>query len=588
MDQRQIEPRWFYAKDAPKRDTTPYKKQDRLVKTPTIWEPFSDEDSERIEAKSHEGNVPVLEDYLYEVNVQKLEVGPIYWDGPFYEVRRGIWFEFTGPSGSPWVPCDENLTKQLEDGYRKFMPLDKQSPGNQVTKSMSSSLDTISSSTPAIDKRWALFGRFINNSVVYTDHCTAYLQSDHIGGQISRLVSSGTKLIRGWGEVEKLANRRRTEKKDGQVSRENSTKEPSIGQKLAENLDGSNIVLDTGVFRTCLKTSAEQLKTILPPAQGDKIPKYGGIQVLPVQWRHQVRFATTRTESESEDIPVLSDIALEGIPGIRMLVSDVILDECNRIYRLWKERNPDFNGTVSLYGHSLGSVLSMDVLSSDPVRMSPQNPKMEKQASTVDLTDLLTTGSASRFVKGLMGTMENVSFEPLCFPVQTLFAVGSPIGIFLLLEGNRLRAYEEVDGVPVEEKHVTRPKTKQIYNIFHPYDPVAFRMEPLVTPSMKQSALTDLSDMSTNIVNKGFNLIESVRSSIVTTTSDAVTGAGLFFTNTPERKTSDVSLKQIEQKPNLVQEDDIKKLNDTGRIDYSLQEGVLENPYLSSLAIVLV
>jgi hypothetical protein len=60
---------------------------------------------------------------------------------------------------------------------------------------------------------------------------------------------------------------------------------------------------------------------------------------------------------------------LDGIPGIRTLVSDVILDvllymtpkyrqemihqvtkECNRIVALYKERNPAFEGKISIYG----------------------------------------------------------------------------------------------------------------------------------------------------------------------------------------------------------------------------------------------
>jgi hypothetical protein len=32
-----------------------------------------------------------------------------------------------------------------------------------------------------------------------------------------------------------------------------------------------------------------------------------------------------------------------------------VAEECNRIYKLFKQRNPDFKGKVSLVGHSLGS-----------------------------------------------------------------------------------------------------------------------------------------------------------------------------------------------------------------------------------------
>jgi len=36
--------------------------------------------------------VPVNEDYLFDVDVEKRELMPAYWLGPVYDVRRGTWF----------------------------------------------------------------------------------------------------------------------------------------------------------------------------------------------------------------------------------------------------------------------------------------------------------------------------------------------------------------------------------------------------------------------------------------------------------------------------------------------------------------
>jgi hypothetical protein len=36
--------------------------------------------------------VPVNEDYLFDVDVEKRELIPAYWLGPVYDVRRGTWF----------------------------------------------------------------------------------------------------------------------------------------------------------------------------------------------------------------------------------------------------------------------------------------------------------------------------------------------------------------------------------------------------------------------------------------------------------------------------------------------------------------
>src|SRR5438067_2434883 len=63
--------------------------------------------------------VPVNEDYLFDVDIERRELGPVYWLGPIYEVRRGSWFY---QEGSTLRPCDENLATQLEEGYLKAKP----------------------------------------------------------------------------------------------------------------------------------------------------------------------------------------------------------------------------------------------------------------------------------------------------------------------------------------------------------------------------------------------------------------------------------------------------------------------------------
>lgn len=56
------------------------------------------------------------EDYLFEVDIEKRTIGPIYWEGPIFEIRRATWF--IQGDGSKWVPCEENLSEQLEIGYQ--------------------------------------------------------------------------------------------------------------------------------------------------------------------------------------------------------------------------------------------------------------------------------------------------------------------------------------------------------------------------------------------------------------------------------------------------------------------------------------
>eukprot|EP00741_Cyanophora_paradoxa_P006307 tig00000989_g6114.t1 len=88
---------------------------------------------------------------------------------------------------------------------------------------------------------------------------------------------------------------------------------------------------------------------------------------------------------------------------------------------------------VSVFAHSLGSLIMFDVLSG---------------RSVIDRRD---------------GPM---AVPPLDFEVDTLFLVGSPIGAYLSLNGSPL-GYAKVP-------HLCR----RMYNLFHPHDPVAYRFEP--------------------------------------------------------------------------------------------------------------
>ncbi|XP_036952793.1 phospholipase DDHD2-like isoform X1 [Acanthopagrus latus] len=63
----------------------------------------------------------------------------------------------------------------------------------------------------------------------------------------------------------------------------------------------------------------------------------------------------------------------------------------------------------------------------------------------------------------------SIEYPQLAFHPQTFFAFGSPIGMFLTVRG-----LKHVD------PNYTFPTCKSFYNIYHPYDPVAYRIEPMI------------------------------------------------------------------------------------------------------------
>src|SRR5271169_905954 len=66
-------------------------------------------------------------------------------------------------------------------------------------------------------------------------------------------------------------------------------------------------------------------------------------------------------------IIVLLDILLYYTPKFRERIVRAVAKEMNRIYELYKQRNPTFKGKVSLVGHSLGSAICFDILCRQPL-----------------------------------------------------------------------------------------------------------------------------------------------------------------------------------------------------------------------------
>ncbi|KAI3417449.1 DDHD domain-containing protein [Psidium guajava] len=73
-----------------------------------------------------------------------------------------------------------------------------------------------------------------------------------------------------------------------------------------------------------------------------------------------------------------------------------------------------------------------------------------------------------------------IKYTKLEFKVDTFFAVGSPLGLFLALRNIRLGIGKGKDYWCEENITEEMPACRQMFNIFHPFDPVAYRVEPLV------------------------------------------------------------------------------------------------------------
>ncbi|KAI9676498.1 MAG: hypothetical protein M1817_000656 [Caeruleum heppii] len=312
-----------------------------------------------------------------------------------------------------------------------------------------------------------------------------------------------------------------------------------IGQRLGLRMESVNFIHDVNVLRKTLKSVyAESADLQALNSEIDKLPKNCRVQVLPVCWRHLLDFPRqslrqNRAEhdlgdvesfGEDEGYPSLTDITVDGVPAVRNLITDLALDillyqssyrehiagivkrECNRIYRLFLDRNPHFHGNVSLIGHSLGSAILFDILCRQQDERKHPGPSRPHSGFHRDASQA-------------KGKAQDLKLD---FEVESFFCLGSPIGLFQMLKGRTIAGRPEPEGLPSQsplendasddpflgDGHTTTsresnatlaertssltllpftvssPKCGQLFNIFHPTDPISYRIEPLISPAM--------------------------------------------------------------------------------------------------------
>lgn len=303
-----------------------------------------------------------------------------------------------------------------------------------------------------------------------------------------------------------------------------------IGQRLGLRMDSVNFVHDVNTLRKTIK-SVYSNSADLKALNSELGASLGNcrVQVLPVCWRHLIEFPRRRQRKGEQDLgdnatdevdqyPSLEDITVEGVAFVRSLISDLALDvllyqsayreeisrvvvaETNRILKLFRERNPEFKGKIHLMGHSLGSAIYFDVLC-----------RQRESRPLDDTRHPLRIWPSSHSRPEVKPKDEELEFD---FDTQDFFCLGSPVGLFQMLKGRTIAARHPLHGLPSESPlqledaddmfsaategtgldgmssingssfSVSSPKVGQLFNIFHPSDPISYRMEPLISPAM--------------------------------------------------------------------------------------------------------
>ncbi|KAK9889140.1 hypothetical protein WA026_004410 [Henosepilachna vigintioctopunctata] len=452
-----------------------------------IWCPFSKRDSKAIEEiymsdKPDSEKIVPTDGSRFDVDISNRLRMPIYWKAEPAEVRRCSWF-YKSSTSTKYLPYDEHIASNLEEEYKKSFEENQwhkriELPNKDII--VLHSYDVIVLFPPSLSSDdWSNTQSQIRPTVVRR----GVDEFDIDEGEPEK-VDHILFMVHGIGSVCDLKLR-----------------------TVQEAVDDFRSV--------CLQLLKSHYQSSC------KAGLVNRVEVLPISWHSKLHSEDTGVDEK------LKSITLESIPRLRDFTNNTLLDilfytspkycqqivttvgdELNKLYELFKIRNPSFNGKVSLAGHSLGSLILFDLLSH---QKTPEENAEEGSKSTV-------TKQNDRRISHMYGVMGSgfvrIQYPQLLFQPTALYAMGSPIGMFVTVRG--------LDSLGED---FSLPTCNAFLNIFHPYDPVAYRIESLVNPALASlkpmliphhkgrkrmhlgkktygRILNDFSEMCTNINNK--------------------------------------------------------------------------------------
>ncbi|EJW85977.1 hypothetical protein WUBG_03111 [Wuchereria bancrofti] len=445
------EVRWFHRKSGTETKWTAFKGVDSLL-LEVYWRQQMQIDLDQntesyLQTMKLSTSVVVL-DGLYRASEDLTMLNSIYWKDDTIEIRRGTWF-----LAENLQPIDPSMADPIESHHLHIFR-SQTIPDAPVFSDKESSKKPILAELKLQDQyevRW--------NSVI---DITLYNNS-----KTSRLLryiawGKGTPLKRGYEEAEWDDGKR--------IIRHLILVVHGIGQKGYENLIAKNTDQVREAIYNCMDKHYPDEKS--------------RPMVLPVEWRAALILDGGITDYVT--LPKMSsmrnalnstamDIMYYQSPLYRNEIMEGLIRSLNNVYSLFMENHPDFDGPISIYAHSLGSVMCYDLLTcwSPLVLYDKYVAEMIEQqlAMKAEHAEILNDFQEARLkLLKLYGGFQLAFItqkQKLKFKVKNMFCVGSPLAVFLIMRGSTTFV-PETDTL------------KRVYNIFHPYDPVAYRLEPLV------------------------------------------------------------------------------------------------------------
>ncbi|XP_056889937.1 phospholipase DDHD2 isoform X5 [Takifugu flavidus] len=547
---QEVQPHWFFC---------------RTAVDDTSWLPFSREDSEKLEnvcktvGESGEEVVVAVDGERYDVRVKERKRYAVYWEQAPTEVRRCTWF-YKGDKDTKFMPYPEGFSNSLEEAYMIAVTLGE----------------------------WKRKLDFPTGETVILHNPKLIMQYQPLGLQ-DEWMSSPSEQTRP-RTVKRGVDNISVEIPDGEPEKVDHLVFMVHGIGPACDLRFRSIIQCVNDFRSA---SLSLLASHYKRAQQEG--KIGRVEFLPVNWHSALHGDATGVDEDIQRITLpsisrlrhftndtLLDLFFYNSPTYCQTIVDTVASEIDSLHTLFKKRHPDFNGAVSVVGHSLGSLILFDMLTNQktdsdsdseaegipadkPLQLScntleqtlsrlglqqyldilhkenldleslalcqdsdlkdlgiPLGPRkkilnyikrklllqncktgaerqreglqvppqkmpndqegdqysgLSSQPSQFHRTQSVTSAVDYNYfdvgigqTNGSIATGQvSIAYPQLAFHPQTFFAFGSPIGMFLTVRG-----LKHID------PSYSFPTCKSFYNIYHPYDPVAYRIEPMI------------------------------------------------------------------------------------------------------------
>lgn len=461
------EVRWFYKKDTDKR-----------------WTAFVGYDSLRIECRFRvqqqhgvEGlteaeiadlDLILVRGGMYEVDVPNGVCNPVYWSGDQSKIMRGTWFY-----GGTWQPIKAAYSTDIETKY--------------LGTYLGHRINETASYTQKGPKPVVLTIRFAEFYLEWTSALDVYLFSETTTSRFMRAVGnklgvakSGSRVYRGYC-VEAVMDDK-----------------PADITHLVFVVHGIGQKMDTGHIVHCCQELQDRIhyvrSKLFPSFEHQENQRAA---FLPVEWRSSLKLDGDTVESltpqRMRGIRVMlnasaMDILYYTSPLYRSEIIHSLENNLNRLYQMFCERHPYFEpngGKVSIIAHSLGCVIAYDIITGwNPITLYDQyvsaviDDERQQAGGSVDLIDELEKAKKRvADLETLLTDIHNKQIDAasrLKFKIENLFCLGSPLGVFLALRGIRPQAKGTLDHI------IPKDSFKRLFNIYHPADPVAYRLEPLI------------------------------------------------------------------------------------------------------------